>query len=461
MNDDFLHRLRKEPSAKYLKNLKASLDRQAERQVKTRRTLLRTAILAALIGGSAVAVAFVAWRGVAHRVGTVANVQSAAGDRPAPAKNLMSSPNGGGAVKPSLAAELNVAIAARGDAAAPIAPTAVEVSRAGFSLAGVGGLVLNAENFLRSSILLGGANRPKTTQTTTSQAIAMLCRVRGSAGADSATADLVGTDRRISEIELATCKRNGVRVTELRPGYEAVVLARSKLYGAPTISARDIFLALAARVPDLPDRPRDLISNPYRVWNAIDSGLPAEQIEILGPQWSSLIATAFKQTVMEAGCATFPEIVALREKNPEAFDKVCHSLRQDGAYREMAKATQDNVIAGHLDTYPNAMALLSFIEASYRPSVVMVSIDSVAPSKESILDGSYAGARPLYIYVNSTRAASVRPIYDFAAGLERLASSPWPEMSLVALDSGQQRAYMQNLSALPELILESAETTRR
>src|SRR5271155_1529370 len=340
MNDDFLHRLRKEPSAKYLAALKTSLDRQAIRQAKIRRNLFRTAVLAALIGGSAVAIAW-GWRGLPPTAHT-ARIDRAKMERPMPAKDTISVPQGGGVAKADATRGLDRATAA--DVSAPAAP------RAGFSVAGIGGIILNAEYFLRYSTPLGGVNRPRTTQTTTSQAIAMLCHVRGSAGAESATADLIGTDRRIAETELATCKRNGIlRVTELSPGYEAVVLVRSKLYGAPSLSARDIFLALAARVPDLPDRPHDLISNPYRIWTAIDSALSEEQIEILGPPSSSVIATTFKQTVMEAGCATFPEIVALKEKNPDAFDKVCHSIREDGVYRDMAKTTHGNFTA-HLDT---------------------------------------------------------------------------------------------------------------
>ena len=142
---------------------------------------------------------------------------------------------------------------------------------------------------------MGLMKEPEFTQTTTSQAIAMLCHVRGSAGADSATADLVGAGRRMSAAELATCKRNGVRrITELRPGFEAAVLVRSKLYGAPKLSARDVFLALAAQVPD-PDQRVGLIKNPYLVWNAIDPALSEEQIEISGPPPSSLTGDAFQR----------------------------------------------------------------------------------------------------------------------------------------------------------------------
>jgi phosphate transport system substrate-binding protein len=444
MNDDFLHRLRKEPSAKYLATLKAGLDRQAVRQANTRRTLLRTAILAALIGGSAVAVAFVAWRGVVHPSGSVAQIRAAPVEQTAPANNVIAQPQEGGVAKP---------VSADATPAASAPTTSVsQVSRPVFSIAGVGSFIVNAEDFVRTPVRLGIVKKPELTQTTTSQAIAMLCHVRGSAGADSATADLIGASRRISAAELTTCKRNGVaRITELRPGYEGAVLVRSKLYGAPRLSARDIFLALAARVPDLPNRPYALIKNPYHVWNAINGSLSQEQIEISGPQWSSPTATLFRETVMEAGCLSFPAIAALRDRDPEAFDKICHSLREDGIYRFFGQV--DNDLASRLDTYPNSIALLNVKQLADLPTAVAASIDGVDPTAETIIAGTYLGSRPLYLYVNSGQALANRALADFVVGFERTVSSQASDMSLVAPDTAQRPTEMRNAMTLPELIL--------
>ena len=453
MNDDFLHRLRKEPNAKYLAQLKASLDRQALRQAKTRRTLFRTAILAALIGGSAVAVAFVAWRGVPHPLGTMAEVRDARGERSAPAKNVISSPQGGGGSKtaavPAIGAEL--APAATSSAAITASgPAGSGGSRPVFSVAGAGGFIVYVEDFVRAPVRLGLMKKPELIETTTTQAIAMLCHVRGSAGADSATANLVGASRRISAVELAACKRNGIlRVTELRAGYEAAVLVRSKLYGAPRLSARDIFLALAARVPDLPNRPYALISNPYRVWNSIDGSLSQEQIEISGPQWSSPTAVVFRETVMEAGCSTFPGIASLKDRDPTAYEKICHSLRQDGVYQAFSQL--DSSLASRLDTYPNAMALLGYRQLADMPASVAASIDGVDPSAETIAAGTYPGSRPLYLYVNSLQAMANHSLSDFVLGLERSALTG--DLSLVAPDSAQRQSEMRNAMTLPELIL--------
>lgn len=452
MNDDFLHRLRKEPSAKYLATLKASLDRQAVRQAKTRRTLFRTAILAALIGGSAVAVAFVVWRGAAPPLDTMTRIGDAAAKPSAPAKNVVTATQGGGAAKTGFAPATGLDMASPGAAAAMAPTTAASIgAQPVFSLAGVGGFIVNAEDFVRGPVRLGLMKKPELTQTTTSQALAMLCHVRGSAGADSATADLVGAGRRMSAAELATCKRNGVlRVTELRPGYEAAVLVRSKLYGAPRLSARDIFLALAARVPDLPNRPWVLIKNPYHVWNAINGSLSQEQIEISGPQWSSPTAMVFRETVMEAGCSALPGIAALKDRDPESFDKICHSLRDDGVYRFFGQV--DNNLASRLDTYPNALALINAKQLADLPSSVAASIDGVDPTPETIVSGTYLGSRPLYLYVNSGRAAANRALYDFLLGFERSALGSW-EMSLVAPDAAQRQAEMRNAMSLPELVL--------
>jgi phosphate transport system substrate-binding protein len=455
MNDDFLHRLRKEPNAQYLAQLKASLDRQALRQAKTRRTLFRTAILAVLIGGSAVAVAFVAWRGVPHPFGTMAEVRDARGERSAPAKNVISSPQGGGGSKTGAAPAIGAELAPTAATSATSAATATTVAgsdaaRPAFSVAGAGGFIANVEDFVRTPVRLGLMKKPGLIETTTSQAIAMLCHVRGIAGADSATANVVGASRRISAAELATCKRNGIlRVTELRPGYEAAVLVRSKLYGAPRLPARDIFLALAARVPDLPNRPYALISNPYRVWNSIDSSLSQEQIEISGPQWSSPTAVVFRETVMEAGCSSFPGIASLKDRDPAAFDKICHSVRQDGVYRVFSQP--DSSLASRLDTYPNAMALLSYKQLADMPAAVAASIDGVDPSAETIAAGTYPGSRPLYLYVNSLQAMASHSLSDFVLGLER--SALGGDFSLVVPDSAQRQSEMRNAMTLPELIL--------
>jgi phosphate transport system substrate-binding protein len=453
MNDDFLHRLRAEPNPKFLAALKARLEQQAIDQGRARRVLFRSAILAALIGGSAVAVAFVAWRGVPHSLGGIAQVRDAQDKR-----------SGGGAQKTSMAptpeppaagvAPNTAAMEPAGQGPEAPVPAASngggsDASRGAISVAGVGGIVVNAQNFVRRPVEMGLMPKPQFTETTTAQAMAMLCHVRGSAGADSATADVVGADRRMMATELALCMRNGVpRVTELRVGYEVVVLARSKLYGAPKLSARDIFLALAAVVPD-PDQRAGLIKNPYRVWNAIDPALSEEQIEVFGPPLSSSTAGAFRRTVMEAGCATFPWIAGLRSRDPASFEKVCQGIRTDGVYRDLGYLVGNMV--EHLDTYPNAMALLN--RKDMPATLVAAAVDGVEPTREAIIADSYVGSRILYLYVNAQHAAANHALFDFVMKFERTALDPGTDLQLVPLDADQRQIEMRNVMTLPDLKL--------
>jgi phosphate transport system substrate-binding protein len=437
MNDEFLHRLRRVPSAKFLASLKDRLDRHVIDQRKARRVLFRTAILAALIGGSAVAVAFVAWRGMPHAL-HAAQFDATKVERSVPANNLISAPGGGAAQKPSTSPSAVNA--------------AADQSRVAISVAGVAGIVTDAQSFARFPVEHGILKQPEFTQTSTARAIAMLCHVRGSAGADPATVDVAGADRRITAAELATCKRNGVaRVTELRSGFEGVVLSRSKLYEVPKLSARAIYLALAAYVPD--PVTASWIKNPYHVWNDIDGALSGDQIEILGPPLSSATTTTFRQTLMEAGCLTYPMLAAMKESDPDRFDKLCHSIRSDGVYRDYG-TTPGNLVS-QLDTYPNAMALLKFKEAADKSDTLSsAAVDGVEPSAELIAAGSYKGARGLYLYVNAARAAASRPVFDFVLGFERAAiSGPTSEMSLVALDASQRQAEIQKVMTLAEVKL--------
>ena len=419
MNDEFLHRLRAEPNAKFLATLKASLDRQATRRAQVRRTFFRAAILATVIGGSSVA-AFVAWKGMpasAHFAARLSERTPGAQERASHSKNIISAPDGGGAPKVIARTEGGAAATATLEPTTTLEPTAPAVQpssatdqpRAAFSVAGPTALMLNAQSIARRAVELGLLKAPTFTVASSSEAIAMLCHVRASAGPERAYADIAGASRRMLPAELEACRSRGIgHVAELHSGYETVVLARSKLYGAPKLTARDIFLALAAVVPD-PARPWMLIKNPYHIWSAVDGALSEDRIEILGPPPSSATAAAFRQTLMEAGCRTFPWLAALEQSDFKRYEKVCRTVRDDGVY-----ALANSSVLEHLETYPNAMALLDYREAAAKPdALAAASVDGIDPTVESIRAERYAGSRAMYLYINKDRMNAVGGMANF------------------------------------------------
>jgi phosphate transport system substrate-binding protein len=432
LNDDFLQRLRAPPSKKFLSTLKADLDRQSLNQAKARRTLVRTAILAALIGGSAVAVAFAVLRGsptsssLVHIV-TIGPAQ--------PAASKMAAERGGGGAPKSIVSSAQGGVPPTsvipGMTAEP-AGAAAEQFRGAFVVAGPTAIILNGRDISRRWAVAGSKLQPEFNLTSSSEALAMLCRAHRGTAAAAGSADIVGASRRILPSELETCKFNGVtHVAELQSGYETVVLARSKLYGAPNLSARDIFLALAAEVPD-PNRPQTLIKNSYRTWNAVDSALLEERIEVLGPPLSSATAAAFRQTLMEAGCSTYPWLAALKQTDSKRYEKVCRTLRDDGVYRDRGEKVRE-----HLETYPNSLALLDFREVEAKADAfAAASVDGIEPSIDTIIAETYAGSRAMFLYVNTERARSNFAMLSFVDAYRRSLA----ESSITTLVAPQRQA---------------------
>jgi phosphate transport system substrate-binding protein len=403
LNDDFLLCLRAEPSKNFLSTLKASLDRQAIKQEKVRRTLFRTAILAALIGGSAVAVAF-----------------ALLGGSPAGSRLVHIERSGGGAPR-TITSPAQVGLPPAPVIAA--APTA-EQSHALFVIAGPTAIILNAQDIMRRWLPRDSNKLPAFNLTSSTEALAMLCHQ----GAGAGSADIAGASRRILASELEHCKFNGVtHIAEIQSGYESVVLARSKLYGSAKLSARDIFLALASEVPD-PYRPQTLIKNPYRTWSAVDSALLEERIEVFGPSLSSATAAAFRQTLMEAGCSTFPWLAALKQADSKRYEKVCRTLRDDGVYRNRGEKLQEQ-----LETYPNALALLDFREVAAQPETfAAASVDGIEPRIDTITAETYPGSRAMFLYVNTARVSGNPGMLSIVDGYRRSVEESWSITTLVA-----------------------------
>ena len=425
--DDFLQRLRAEPSKKFLAALKSNLDRQAIEQTRARHARFRTAILAALIGGSAVAVAFALLRGSPGRGHPM--IERSGGGAP----RMITAPAQVAPPAPLIAAQT-------AEPEAQMAESAAQQPHASFVVTGPTAIIQNAETVARRWLPSGSNNRPLFNLTSSAESLAMLCRThRGNTA--PGTSDVAGASRRILASELETCKLNGItRVAEVQLGYETVVLARSKLYGAPKLSARDIFLALAAEVPD-PNRPQTLIKNPYRTWSAVDGALLEERIEILGPPLSSATAAAFRQTLMEAGCASFSWLAALKQADSQRYEKVCRTLRDDGVYRDRGEKLQEQ-----LETYPNALALLDFRELAAKPDTfAAASVDGVEPRIDTIAAETYAGSRAMFLYVNTARASSNPGILSFVDGYRRSVDESWSITTLVAAPRAEARRYMAPL----------------
>lgn len=224
--------------------------------------------------------------------------------------------------------------------------------------------------------------------------------------------DITNASRRIKASEVELCEKNGVEeITEIKIGYDGIVLANSKESPRYELSLRQVFLALAKEVP-APSG--DLIANPNRTWKDVDPSLPDVPIEVLGPPPTSGTRDAFNELALEGGCKTFPEIAALKEQDKDRYKTVCRSVREDGAYVEAGE--NDNVIVQKLLANPKALGVFGYSFLDQNADVIQGSIvDGVKPTFENIASGDYPVSRSLYIYVKNAHAGSIPGIREYVA----------------------------------------------
>jgi phosphate transport system substrate-binding protein len=270
--------------------------------------------------------------------------------------------------------------------------------------------------------------------------------------------DMVELSRRITADEFHTCTRNGSNpLVEVKIGYQAVLLARGRLYGTLRLSARDIFLALAKRIPD-PGHPETLIENPYRTWIQIDDALPYDHIQVIGPAPDSTPGKLATQLLLEAGCNSYPWIAALRGHNEARYHEICDTVRSDGAYEgdgATAAGDAEYAFTEKLVGTPTALGILTLpMFRDYQDTLVLNPIDDIEPTDVTLADHSYPAGRTLYLYIQKRHARSIVMVPIVANGfLDKWWLSPngFADWGLVQLDETERAAMRADLQTLKEL----------
>jgi phosphate transport system substrate-binding protein len=206
--------------------------------------------------------------------------------------------------------------------------------------------------------------------------------------------DFVMASRRITDAERDLCQRWGSEVVEWQLGYQAVALAAAPTTELPPLAPREVFLALARRIPD-PVEPARLIENPNATWRDVDARFDSRSIDVLMPPDATTRAT-FLQLVMEPGCETFPWIRSLKALDRARYDDICHQLRGDGRLREVALS--NTLVTQQLWAQPNWLIVLDYsYYATYRRELSTM-LQGPAPTPATLTDGTYPAARPVYVY---------------------------------------------------------------
>jgi len=223
--------------------------------------------------------------------------------------------------------------------------------------------------------------------------------------------DIGNASSRMKVKELAYCSKNGVKVTEIKVGYDGIVVANSKKGTQLNISRSDLGKALTAQVPN--EDGTAWIDNPYTHWNQINPELPAIKIRVMGPPTTSGTRASYAEMINQKGyCAKDPVAKRLSAERGDKKGKKCRAMRTDGAYVEAGE--QDNLIVQKLQEDPEAYGIFGFSYLDQNSDTLQGAVlDGVAPSFDAIGDGSYKASRALFFYVKHSHVSVVPGIHAY------------------------------------------------
>lgn len=221
--------------------------------------------------------------------------------------------------------------------------------------------------------------------------------------------DLTGASRPIKDYERKRCERNGVTdITEIKIGFDGIVVANA--VKAETLSFRrsELFRALADKA--LADN-GTIVDNPVTKWSEVRADFPEKDIVVIGPPSSSGTRDTFENYVMLDGCDKLSNIEMI---DAEERNQFCSTIRGEPHYVEGGE--DDTLIVDSLAKDPKAFGIFGFSFVVDNPDRIKANpIDGVQPTFQTISDGSYPLARPLFLYVKTNRIDEVPKLKAFLA----------------------------------------------
>ena len=270
--------------------------------------------------------------------------------------------------------------------------------------------------------------------------------------------DITNASRRIKSKEFKKCSDAGIKIIEIKVGYDGIVLANSKKANVVKLSTRDIYMALAEKVPANEDG-SELQDNPYQTWKDVNPKLPNVKIEVLGPPPTSGTRDAFVELAMDAGAKTFPALKELRgssKAGKNEFKRIARTIREDGAFIEAGE--NDNLIIQKLDQNPNALGIFGFSFLDQNTDKIQGSIvNDAEPTFDNILIGDYPISRSLFFYVKKNHIRMKPSITQFVKEFTSLSAMGeggyLVEKGLIPLSPEEYKKYKNAGKNLIELEL--------
>lgn len=223
--------------------------------------------------------------------------------------------------------------------------------------------------------------------------------------------DMTGASRAIKDKEAKMCAKNNVTFDEVKIGFDGITISNSNKAPKAAFTKQQILKA---------------VSDPnMKMWSDIDPSLPNKEISIMVPPPTSGTRDAFVELVMHGACKE----MGMSKKEYKAK---CSSFREDGQVIVMGE--NDNLIVEKLVADPDMFGVFgfSFLDQNL-DKVHGATVNGVAPTFETIADGSYKVSRPLYVYFKKEHMDVIPGLAEFKSFYIDLAADPTSQLAEAGL----------------------------
>ncbi len=263
--------------------------------------------------------------------------------------------------------------------------------------------------------------------------------------------DIGNASSRMKKKELEFCNQNGVKITEIKVGYDGIVVANSKKGKLLQISRADLAKALTAQVPSKDGK--KFVPNYYKKWSDIKPLLPNIPIRVYGPPTTSGTRASFTELINQKSyCGKDPIAKKLSKARGDKKGKKCRAMRTDGVYIEAGE--QDNLIVQKLKEDPNTYGIFGFSYLNQNSDTIQGAIlDDAAPTFDNIASGKYKASRALYFYVKHQHVDVVPGIKEYMVEWTK----HWGEdgiltdAGMIPMGVDERKKYKTAISSLPLL----------
>lgn len=219
-------------------------------------------------------------------------------------------------------------------------------------------------------------------------------------GVGPTTIDIANSSRQIRSKELDECKSNGVTAIEYVFGFDGIVLAVDVNGPKWNVEPKDVYLAMAAKVP----LNGQLVDNPYKTWKDVNSNLPDWEIDAYIPGEKHGTREVFEEKLLSVGC---------KAAGGDKLDaKQCARVRKDGRVKDIDGDYTETLARLNANKKAVGVFGLSFYENN-TDKLQVATVNGIKPSLETIQNKTYPVSRPLYFYVKQEHLTAISGLKEY------------------------------------------------